>query len=88
MRRKSFATVTMNDRESWRAWLAANHASAGRTWLVHFKNGAKPGVGREEAVEEALCFGWILLARRADTRARRIAEAVRLLDEHRELGLK
>jgi uncharacterized protein YdeI (YjbR/CyaY-like superfamily) len=60
----------MNDRESWRAWLAANHGSVDRTWLVYFKNGAKAGVGREESVEEALCFGWIdsLVRRIDDTR--------------------
>jgi uncharacterized protein YdeI (YjbR/CyaY-like superfamily) len=59
MRRKSFPTISMNNRDSWRAWLAANHQSADGIWLVHFKKKASAGVGREESVEEALCFGWI-----------------------------
>ncbi len=44
----------------WRAWLAANHARPNGVWLVTFKKATgKPRIDYEEAVEEALCFGWV-----------------------------
>jgi uncharacterized protein YdeI (YjbR/CyaY-like superfamily) len=47
-------------RDEWRAWLAANHAVAQEAWLaITKKHAGKPGLSYEEAVEEALCFGWI-----------------------------
>lgn len=50
----------MKDREQWRAWLEANHATTAELWLVFYKKRiGKPGVTYDEAVEEALCFGWI-----------------------------
>ncbi|HEX7495148.1 MAG TPA: hypothetical protein VF349_00805, partial [Candidatus Limnocylindrales bacterium] len=49
-----------DDRAMWRAWLEANHATARGVWLVTWR----PRSGRvrldyEEAIEEALCFGWV-----------------------------
>jgi uncharacterized protein YdeI (YjbR/CyaY-like superfamily) len=47
-------------RDEWRAWLERNHATEKEAWLVHYKKHAgRPGVPYEDAVEEALCFGWI-----------------------------
>jgi uncharacterized protein YdeI (YjbR/CyaY-like superfamily) len=45
----------------WRAWLQENHAAQGKAWLMIRKGTAKsaPGVSYEEAVEEAVCYGWI-----------------------------
>ena len=44
----------------WRLWLQANHAVQKDVWLVILKNRVTaPGIFYEEAVEEALCFGWI-----------------------------
>lgn len=48
------------DRAAWRAWLEANHAASPGVWLIYFKKeSGKPRVSYDEAVEEALCFGWI-----------------------------
>lgn len=48
------------DRASWRAWLEAHHSREAGVWLVSFKKATgKPRVEYEDAVEEALCFGWI-----------------------------
>ena len=48
------------DRAAWRAWLAANHATAKGVWAVTYRRGVgKPVVSYEDLVEEALCFGWI-----------------------------
>ena len=47
-------------RAKWRAWLARNHARAREIWLVYpKKHTGRPRVSYDEAVEEALCFGWI-----------------------------
>ena len=51
---------SFKDRDDWRAWLAQNHARATELWLVFYKkNSGKHSVSYDEAVEEALCFGWI-----------------------------
>ena len=47
-------------RNAWRAWLERHHATSSGVWLVSFrKETEKPRVEYPEAVEEALCFGWI-----------------------------
>jgi uncharacterized protein YdeI (YjbR/CyaY-like superfamily) len=48
------------DREKWRAWLAKHHTTEKEVWLVYYKqHTGKPRVSYDDAVEEALCFGWI-----------------------------
>ena len=49
-----------NDRAAWRRWLEANHEFAPGVWLVSWrKHTGRGGPSYEDAVEEALCFGWI-----------------------------
>lgn len=44
----------------WRNWLEKNHQSEQSVWLVYFKASTKiPSLSWSEAVDEALCFGWI-----------------------------
>ena len=53
-------TVHAKDRREWRKWLEKNHAQRDEIWLVYYKkDSGKPRVPYEDAVEEALCFGWI-----------------------------
>ena len=59
MARDDAPLVHAEDRAAWRAWLEANHASASGAYLVSWRRGHGPSVPYEEAVEEALCFGWI-----------------------------
>lgn len=48
------------DRSVWRDWLIKNHDNQKEVWLVFYKKASgKPGVTYDQAVEEALCFGWI-----------------------------
>ncbi|WP_343672939.1 YdeI/OmpD-associated family protein [Chitinophaga sp.] len=48
------------NRQEWRQWLQENHASAQSIWLVYYKKRAnRPTLTWSEAVDEALCFGWI-----------------------------
>ncbi len=53
-------TVYCATREEWRAWLQENHATRDEIWLIFYKKGSgRPRVAYDDAVEEALCFGWI-----------------------------
>lgn len=48
------------DRQEWRSWLAEHHATSSGVWLIYYKKeSGKPRVAYDEAVEEALCFGWV-----------------------------
>ena len=48
------------DRSVWRSWLQRNHQNSNEIWLVFSKkNSGKVSVSYDDAVEEALCFGWI-----------------------------
>ena len=48
------------NRKAWRQWLQKNHAKVPGVWLVYYKKGSgKSRVSYDDAVEEALCFGWI-----------------------------
>ena len=48
------------DQEAWRRWLAANHDKASEVWLAYYKKGTgKKSITYEEALDEALCYGWI-----------------------------
>lgn len=55
-----YTSVEARDRSVWRAWLRKNHRSSSGVWLVYYKKASgKASVSYAEAVEEALCFGWI-----------------------------
>ena len=50
----------LKTREEWRRWLDENHSSVDEVWLVYYKKpSGKPRIPYNEAVEEALCYGWI-----------------------------
>ena len=52
--------VYCEDRAAWRRWLEANHEEEEGVWLVYWKVATKePSIRWEDAVREALCFGWI-----------------------------
>ncbi|MBM4193958.1 MAG: hypothetical protein FJ202_06205 [Gemmatimonadetes bacterium] len=64
-------TLYVHTRPAWRAWLQKHHARKSEIWLVYYKAASgKPRIPYGEAVEEALCFGWI-------------DSIVKTLDEHR-----
>jgi uncharacterized protein YdeI (YjbR/CyaY-like superfamily) len=47
-------------RADWRYWLSKNHAITASVWLFFYKKSVKKnGIALGEAVEEAICFGWI-----------------------------
>ena len=48
------------DQKEWRNWLEKNHSSEKEVWIViQKKKSGKKGLRYQEAVEEAICFGWI-----------------------------
>ena len=52
--------VYISDRDGWREWLTCNHGRSAGVWLVFYRSSTgKPALAYEDAVEEALCFGWI-----------------------------
>jgi uncharacterized protein YdeI (YjbR/CyaY-like superfamily) len=54
------ARIHPDSRADWRAWLEEHQSDASGVWLVSWKARLhRPTVSYEEAVEEALCFGWI-----------------------------
>jgi uncharacterized protein YdeI (YjbR/CyaY-like superfamily) len=62
-------TLYVTDRAAWRAWLEGHHASEREVWLVYYKKHTdRPRIPYDDAVEEALCFGWI------DSTVRRLDE--------------
>ena len=64
--------LDVSDAAAWRRWLAANHASEPEIWLVmHSKASGLPSIPYNDAVEEALCFGWIdSIVKRVDAHSR------------------
>jgi uncharacterized protein YdeI (YjbR/CyaY-like superfamily) len=53
-------TYYAKDRKEWRKWLMKNHEASTGVWLVYDKTASvKTRLQWAEAVEEALCFGWI-----------------------------
>lgn len=55
-----------SNQADWRAWLALNHQNKEAVWLVYYKkNSPHYNLNWSEAVDEALCFGWIDSTRRA-----------------------
>ncbi len=53
-------TFHANSRKEWREWLEKNHQLEKSVWLIIYKkNSGEPSVYYPEAVDEALCFGWV-----------------------------
>ncbi len=60
MSRSDLDLVEPGNRAEWRSWLEANHESSLGVWLAVGKKGnSRTTLTYDDAVEEALCFGWI-----------------------------
>ncbi len=59
--------VFFKNRTAWRSWLSKNFARESEVWILTYKvHTGKAGLSYQDALEEALCYGWI------DSRMRRI----------------
>jgi uncharacterized protein YdeI (YjbR/CyaY-like superfamily) len=57
---KTTKRVYAASRDQWREWLAKNHKAKKEVWLIYYKKHTdKPRIPYDDAVEEAICFGWI-----------------------------
>ena len=53
-------TLYVTNPEEWREWLKTHYKSKSEIWLVYYKKATgKPRIEYNDAVEQALCFGWI-----------------------------
>ena len=53
-------TIYVTNRNDWRSWLQKNHNKEKEIWLIYYrKSSGKPRIPYNDAVEEALCYGWI-----------------------------
>lgn len=53
-------TLYVIEKKKWRLWLAKNHNKEKEIWLVYYKKSSgKQRISYNDAVEEALCYGWI-----------------------------
>ena len=70
-------TLYIHRRADWRRWLKRNYRSADEIWLEYpTVDSGRPRIGYNDAVEEALCFGWIdsiIKSYRPDSRAQRFS---------------
>jgi uncharacterized protein YdeI (YjbR/CyaY-like superfamily) len=54
---KAFDAPTV---DAWREWLERHHDSESEVWLIfHKKHTGRPSVAYKDALDEALCYGWI-----------------------------
>ncbi|MHC9538964.1 MAG: YdeI family protein [Vulcanimicrobiota bacterium] len=57
---KTGKELYVKDRDEWRSWLEQNSSVENEIWLVYYKkHSGKPRIPYDDAVEEAICFGWI-----------------------------
>ncbi len=57
---KNVKVVSASSRNAWREWLANHHITEKSVWLIIYKKeSGTPTVYYPEAVDEALCFGWV-----------------------------
>jgi uncharacterized protein YdeI (YjbR/CyaY-like superfamily) len=57
---KTFKTFYAANSDEWHAWLEKNHKTETEVWLIYYKKASKrPRVSYDDAVREALCFGWV-----------------------------
>ncbi|MES2848676.1 MAG: YdeI/OmpD-associated family protein [Bacteroidota bacterium] len=65
MQKKQTVTFCPASSKQWKQWLKDNHQTTQSVWLILYKQSSgKPVISWSDAVDEALCFGWIDSTRR------------------------
>jgi uncharacterized protein YdeI (YjbR/CyaY-like superfamily) len=66
MKKEEIETICPVNRREWREWLENNHDKKQAVWMIYYKKKSDaPSLSWSEAVDEALCFGWIDSKRKA-----------------------
>lgn len=57
---ETIETLCVTNRKDWRKWLAKHHRNKKEVWLIYYRKGSgKTRISYDDAVLEALCYGWI-----------------------------
>ncbi len=57
---ENWEKIIFKKQKEWREWLYKNHNNEKELWIVYFRKSAnKKAISYSEALEEALCYGWI-----------------------------
>ena len=82
-------TFYAKNRREWRAWLARHHETAPEIWLIYYKkHSGKPRIPYNDAVEEALCYGWIAAARhRRSVFEQRLGYFLKMTAQNKRFGM-
>lgn len=57
---KELSVLAFETQEQWEQWLAENHTQTDGVWLLMYKKDSKiPSINYAQALDEALCYGWI-----------------------------
>ncbi|MFN6086580.1 MAG: YdeI/OmpD-associated family protein, partial [Fluviicola sp.] len=60
MNKENPETFHPENEQEWRTWLEENHLEKQSVWLIYYKKSTgKKSLAWSEAVDQALCFGWI-----------------------------
>ena len=60
MKNDLYRAKYFKDKDEWHTWLEKNHESEKEAWLIHYKKHSdRVGLIYDDAVNEAICFGWI-----------------------------
>lgn len=60
MKKAALETFYPKSKKHWRQWLQKNHAKKQSVWVICYrKDAGVPTISWSDAVDEALCFGWI-----------------------------
>jgi len=60
MEHKGTKTFYAESKTAWRNWLIENHQQESKLWLIIYKKDSGiPSITYDQAVDEALCFGWV-----------------------------
>ncbi|PWK29262.1 uncharacterized protein YdeI (YjbR/CyaY-like superfamily) [Arcicella aurantiaca] len=60
MQKPEIESFYPTSQEAWRSWLIENHISKQSVWVIFYKKKSQiPSLSWSQAVDEALCFGWI-----------------------------
>jgi uncharacterized protein YdeI (YjbR/CyaY-like superfamily) len=66
--KNEFPVIFFETQKKWRDWLLKNHSKSDGVWLqLYKKNSGIKSIDHDQALNEALCFGWIPACRQAGT---------------------
>ena len=81
-------TLYIPNREEWRKWLEMNHDSKALVWLIYYKTYTGKTFNSLAPSYKLQFLGWIMEAKKEETRKKRLNEAIELLGSGKKLRMK